>query len=89
MPTPTAPDLQLTKTDRTIKHRGRWLAIHTTTHPEARSPWVVETASHRLYTLMRHHKTPTLLYGWRLDDDSATRLPGFFSDASGELKSLG
>ena len=81
--------LALTPTGQTIVHRDRKFEIFLTTDHRAESPYVLAPVSKKgsKYFLLRNVKTPSHMFG--VSCDSLRNLPGWFSDASGELKSLG
>lgn len=83
-------DPTATPTGKSIKHRGRTFAIYTTKDDRADSPYVLVPESGRgtAYALTRNIPNPNQLFGIQLDGPTKV-LPGWFSDKTGELVSLG
>lgn len=83
------------ETGKTVVHRGRDYDILNTPPDEHRadSPYILRSRPKRgparYYALMRNVPNPTALFGVSLYDDRMGVLPGWFSDATGELVSAG
>jgi len=74
-------------TGKTITHRGQTFQILTTDHPDADSPYILRSKRGKFYILTRSRPTPHQMFGvcW----EGLKCLPGWFTDKSGELVSLG
>lgn len=83
-----------TATGKTVTHRNREYDILNPPPDESRSdsPYILRSkparGPARYYALMRNVPKPHLLFGVSLYGRMST-LPGWFSDQSGELRSLG
>ena len=77
-------------TGETITHRGREYAIFAPPADETRadSPYILRSKRGRYFALTRNRPRPHLLFGIALYG-RLTVLPGWFSDQSGTLVSLG
>jgi hypothetical protein len=84
-----------TETGKTVVHRGRTFDILNPPPREHRadSPYILRSRPKRgpvrYYALMRNVPKPTALFGVSLYDNRMSVLPGWFSDATGELVSVG
>jgi hypothetical protein len=76
-------------TGKTILHQGRTFHILNPPPDEhrAESPWILRSQSGGYYALLRNLQRPELLFGVALYQTPS--LPGWFTDKSGELLSLG
>ena len=86
------PDIaRFTDTGKTVVHRGRSYAILNVRSDEHRadSPFVLRSQRGQYYALTRNRPKPHLLFGVGLYGEGLKCLPGWFSDQSGELVSLG
>jgi hypothetical protein len=86
------PDIaRFTETGKTVVHRGRTYAILNVPNDEHRadSPFVLRSQRGKYYALTRNRPKPHLMFGVGLYGEGLKCLPGWFSDQSGELVSLG
>ena len=82
---------RFTDTGKTVVHRGRTYAILNVPSDEHRadSPFVLRSQRGQYYALTRNRPKPHLLFGVGLYGEGLKCLPGWFSDQSGVLVSLG
>ena len=82
---------RFTDTGKTVVHRGRTYAILNVPSDENRadSPFVLRSQRGKYYALTRNRPKPHLMFGVGLYGEGLKCLPGWFSDQSGELVSLG
>ena len=78
-----------TETGKTITHRSRSFDLLHTDHKDSDSPYVLRSKRGDYFALVRNRVTPTQLFGVALYGESLKSLPGWFSDKTGELVSLG
>jgi hypothetical protein len=81
---------KLTDTNKIITHRGQEFKVFTSdqTHPNGPlAPYVIESKRGKRYLLTRNVPKPHMLFGICYTNTKV--LPGWFSDQSGELVSLG
>ena len=77
-----------TETGKTVTHRSRSFNLLHTDDKDSDSPYVLRSKKGDYYALVRNQVTPTQLFGVGLGESLKT-LPGWFSDKTGELVSLG
>ena len=86
--TPTINDNKFTDTGKTVIHRGRtYKILLPETHRDI-APYVIESSKGIQYALTRNVPDPTALFGIKFNGKMGI-LPGWFTDKSGELVSLG
>ncbi len=79
---------KFTDTGKTVLHRGRTYKILTPATHKDIAPYVLESSKGRKWALTRNVPDPTALFGIRFDGPMGI-LPGWFTDKSGELVSIG
>lgn len=78
-------------TGKTVVHRGRTFSILNVPPNETRadSKYVLRSARGQYYALIRNKPNPTALFGIALYSGRMSILPGWFTDKTGELVSVG
>lgn len=78
-------------TGKTVTHRGTEYTLLNPPADETRadSPYILRSKRGKFYALMRNRPKPHLLFGVGLYGQGLKCLPGWFTDKSGELVSLG
>lgn len=78
-------------TGKTITHRGTTYDILNPPADETRadSPYVLRSPRGKFYALVRNKPKPHLLFGVGLYGGGFKCMPGWFSDQTGELRSVG
>lgn len=82
---------RFTDTGKTLVHRGRTYSILNAPADEDRkdSPWILRSQRGVYYALVRNQPRPTILFAAGLYEGHFGCLPGWFTDQTGELVSLG